>query len=74
MDSDTLYSVIQELDSKIGQLKCCSGNEKTLSSLLELRNNLLIKYKPNCSFDWSIINKQAQQVLMHFKWTAVYKD
>ena len=73
MNTETVHTVIEELDNAIGQLNCESSNEIALSRLLELRNNLLLKYKPDPNVDWSIKNKKAQHVLRHFKWTAVYK-
>lgn len=73
MNTEAVHTVIEELDHAIGQLTCESSNEVALTRLLELRNNLLLKYKPDPNVDWSIKNKKAQYVLKHFQWTAVYK-
>jgi hypothetical protein len=74
MDTENLYSIIQELDSAIGKLSFDKKDQEALCKLLELRNNLLIKYKPDPNIDWTIKNKRAQKILTHFQWTAIYKD
>lgn len=73
MNTETVHTVIEELDHAIGQLNYESSNEVALTKLLELRNKLLLKYKPDPNVDWSIKNKKAQDVLKHFKWTTIYK-
>ena len=71
MNTETVHTVIEELDNAIGQLTCESSHEVALSRLLELRNNLLLKYKPDPNVDWSIKNKKAQHVLKYFKWDKI---
>ena len=73
MNTETVHTVIEELDNAIGQLTCESSDEVALSRLLELRNNLLLKYKPDPNVDWSIKNKKAQYVLKYFKWDKIWK-
>jgi hypothetical protein len=73
MDTENLYSIIQELDSAVGKLSYEEKDQEALRRLLELRNNLLLKYRPDPSLDWTIKNKRAQKVLAHFQWTAVFK-
>lgn len=68
-----MYSLIQELDQQIGQLKLENKSAFVLANLLEIRNNLLLKYKPNPNKDWTITNKQALKVLEYFSWVAIYK-
>ncbi len=73
MDTESLYSVIQELDSAIGKLSFDKKDQEALHRLLELRNNLLLKYRPDPNVDWTIKNKKAQKLLAHFQWTPVFK-
>jgi hypothetical protein len=73
MDTENLYSVIQELDSAIGKLSYEQKDQEALRRLLELRNNLLLKYRPDPNVDWTIKNKQAQKVLKYFKWDKIWK-
>ncbi len=73
MDTENLYSVIQEIDYTVGKLSYEKKDHEALLRLLELRNNLLEKYRPDPSIDWTIKNKKAQKVLAHFQWTAIFK-
>ncbi len=69
-----LRSIIQELDESIGRIKLDPEGQTTLSKLLELRNSMLLKYRPDPNLDWTITNKQTLNVLNYFNWTVIYKN
>ena len=73
MNQNKIHSLIQELDEQIGKLALEQKSAPILTTLLELRNNWIIKYEPDPQVDWAITNTKALRVLKHFRYTVIYK-
>jgi hypothetical protein len=73
MKDELLLSVIQELDTQLGNIKHENSYVDCVESLLKLRNNLITKHKPNPDLDWTIQNKKAIDTINFFNWTVIYK-
>jgi len=73
MDTSLLYSIIQELDNQLGNVKLHYSNAETVKHLLELRNQIIQKHNPPEDIDWTIQNKNALNVIKHFEWNIIWK-
>lgn len=58
MNTETLYTVIKHIDDQLLKVKLIDINKSAVDHLFELRNNLILKYRPNPSYDWSFRNKK----------------
>lgn len=73
MDTQTLRSIIDELDEQLGKINPNSSDKKAVERLLTLRNNIILKHKPDPSIDWTIKNKKALEVISSFQWVLDWK-
>lgn len=58
MNTETVYTVIQHIDNQLSKVKLNNSNKVAIDHLLELRNDILIKYRPDSSYDWTLKNKR----------------
>ena len=73
MNTETVYSIVQELDYQISQVEKHKLNKTAVEHLLDLRNRLITKYMPDPNVNWTIRNKKALGVINFFnfelQWT-----
>ena len=58
MNSSILYTIIQHIDKQISKVELNELNKNAIHHLFELRNNLLLTYRPDTSYDWTFRNKR----------------
>lgn len=58
MNTDTLYTIIDHIDRQLLKVKLVEHNKVAVDHLFELRNNLLLTYKPDPSINWTFKNKR----------------
>jgi hypothetical protein len=58
MDTETVHTVIHHLDNQLSKVELKESNKIAIDHLMELRNNLLLTYRPDPSFDWTFKNKR----------------
>jgi hypothetical protein len=68
MTSEAVFTVVQMLDKQLAKVELNESSRSAARHLLELRNQLMIVYKPDPTIDWTIQNKKALKVLNFFDW------
>ncbi len=58
MDTESIRSTIDHIDRQLSEIKLVKSNKPAADHLFELRNNLLLTYKPNPEVDWTFKNKR----------------
>lgn len=56
MDTETIYTIIQHIDHQISKVQLNKSNKCAVDHLFELRNDLLLKYRPDPSINWTFKN------------------
>lgn len=74
MTTEQVWTFIEEIDH---QIVSCVKNKfdiEQVRPLIELRNNVLLKYQPSSDINWRITNKQVLAFLKkqnwHVQWIA----
>lgn len=57
MDTESIRSTIHHIDRQLSKIKLVKSNKPAADHLFELRNNLLLTYKPSPEVDWTFKNK-----------------
>jgi urate oxidase len=73
MNTENLYTAIQEIDYEISLTTNHPSNRPVVERLLGMRNRLILKYKPCSSVDWTIQNKKALKRIKEFDWEVQWK-
>lgn len=58
MNTETLHTVICHIDKQLSKVKLIDNNKTAVDHLFELRNNLILTYKPDPSINWTFKNKR----------------
>jgi hypothetical protein len=58
MDTETLYTIVHHIDAQLSKVELKDANKSAIRHLFDLRNNLLLTYRPDPSYDWSFKNKR----------------
>lgn len=53
MNTETIYTFVKIIDKQISKIKLIDSNKVAVDHLFELRNNLLLTYKPDPSYNWT---------------------
>ena len=73
MNTETLYTIIQEIDYEISLTAKHPSNRPVVECLIGMRNRLILKYKPDPSVDWTIQNKKSLKRIKEFDWEVQWK-
>lgn len=70
MDTQTIHSIIQLIDKQLSEVELNNNNQPIISSLVNLRNEIISTFKPDSSLDWRIKNKKMLKFFkLRVKWT-----
>jgi hypothetical protein len=58
MNTESVYTTIQHIDKQLSKLKLIESNKPVFESLMELRNKMLLEYKPDPKLNWTFKNKK----------------
>lgn len=58
MNTEIIHTVIQHIDNQLCKVELKDTNKCAIDHLFELRNNILLKYKPNPNLNWTFKNKK----------------
>lgn len=58
MNTEVLYTFVKHIDKQLTKVKLTDSNKSAVDHLFELRNSLILTYKPDPSYDWSFKNKR----------------
>jgi hypothetical protein len=58
MDTETVYTIIHHIDNQLSKVKLDKANQSAVNHLFELRNNIILTYRPDPQYDWSFKNKR----------------
>jgi hypothetical protein len=58
MNTETVYTIIQHIDKQLCKVELKKTNKCAIDHLFELRNDILLKYRPDPSLNWTFKNKE----------------
>lgn len=58
MDTKTLYTIITHIDEQLSKIKLSDSNKSAADHLFDLRNKLILQYRPDPTYDWTFKNKR----------------
>ena len=73
MDTEAVYQVVREIDQELSLLTKEDFCNKKFIPLLEMRNRIIMKYKPLADINWEIKNKNVIKMLKKANWHVQWK-
>lgn len=58
MGTESVYTIVDHIDRQLNKLKLVKTNKPAFVHLMDLRNNMLLVYRPNPQLDWTFKNKK----------------
>ncbi len=58
MSTESVYLIVQLIDKQLSKIELKQTNLPAVQSLIQLRNCILQKFKPDSSINWTIKNKK----------------
>ena len=75
MDTDSIYTIIRYIDRQISKVQLLEANKPAVDHLMELRNSLLLTYRPDSCIDWTFKNKRLLKFFnKEVKWVTDAKE
>ena len=68
MTTEQVWCTISEIDNQLVHLVTKKASMDTLRSILDLRNKIILKYKPCSELDWTIKSKKVLAFLKKENW------
>ena len=72
MTTEEVYAVVQEIDKQLELINSKVFQNK-FEPVVELRNRLILKYKPDPNLNWEIKNKRIIKALKKANWELVWR-
>jgi uncharacterized protein with HEPN domain len=73
MTTEEVYAVVVEIDEQLASLTKEDFGNKKFVPLVELRNKLILKYRPCPELNWEIKNKKVLSMLKKVNWHVQWK-
>lgn len=58
MDTKTLHTIIAHIDEQLSKISLSDSNKSAADHLFNLRNDLILQYRPDPAHDWTFKNKR----------------
>ena len=73
MTTEEVFSFVQEIDDQLSSLSKEDFNKNKFIPLVELRNKIILKYKPCSQVNWEIKNKKVITMLKKANWHVQWR-
>ena len=58
MNTEVIHTFIHHIDNQLSKVELNKTNKCAVDHLLELRNNIILQYRPDPAYDWTFKSKR----------------